>query len=73
MQQLEQLLNCSDVLHCVDNPIESENGVFKSVTDRYFYRFHYIVRKHGNKVLCIIIYVDDVEFADPCKTKTKKH
>lgn len=73
LSQLEQLLNCKDVLYCVENPRPSQDGVFRSVTDGYFYRFHFVVRRHGNQVLSIIIYVDDVEFADPCKSKTKKH
>jgi len=73
LQQLEQLLNCKDILHCIENPKPSEDGVFRSVTDGYFYKYHFVVRQHGNEVLCIIIYVDDVEFADPCKSKTKKH
>ncbi|XP_034255471.1 uncharacterized protein LOC117653726 [Thrips palmi] len=73
LPQLEQLLNCKDVLHCVDNPKPSKDGVLRSVTDGIFYKCHFVVRRHGNGVLSIIIYVDDVEFADPCKSKTKKH
>ncbi|XP_034255613.1 uncharacterized protein LOC117653807 [Thrips palmi] len=73
LQQLEQLLNCKDVLHCVDNPRPSPDGVFKTITDGYFYKAHFIVVRNGPKTLSIVIYVDDVQFADPCKSKKLKH
>lgn len=73
LPQLQQLLNCKDVLHCIDNPRPAPEGTYRSPTDGLFYRYNVLVLRHGNKVLCIIVYGDDVEFADPCKSKTKKH
>lgn len=59
LPQLEQQLNCKDVLHCVDNPKPIKKGEYHSVTSGLYYRCHRIVRLHGNKVLAIRIYCDD--------------
>ncbi|KAK3924618.1 Phosphomethylpyrimidine synthase [Frankliniella fusca] len=73
LPQLEQLLNCPDVLHSVLNPAPAPKGVYRSITDGLYYKHHFLVKQHGNKVLAITVYCDDVEFADPCKTKAKVH
>jgi hypothetical protein len=73
LPQLQQLLNCEDVLYCVKNPRQYREGEFRTVTDGLFFRYHSIVQQNAGIVLAILIYCDDVEFADPCKSKALRH
>lgn len=71
--QLQQLLNCEDVLKCVDNPHTHHPTVYKSALDGLAYRSNVLVQTHGNGVLAFELNTDDVEVTDPCKSKVKKH
>lgn len=73
LAQLEQLLNCKDVLDCADNPIPNKEEVFRSVTDGLLYKHNDIVQQHGPQTLCFIIHVDDAEVCDPLKSKAGQH
>lgn len=71
--QLEQLLNIPDILHFIDNPIPSQKGVYRTVTDGLFYKHHPVVVKHGTTTIAILIHMDDAEPCDPLKSKANKN
>lgn len=73
LARLEQLLNCPDVLKCVMNPLPSKKGVFRTITDGLFYKYHPVVQEHGNNTLIITFYIDDAEVCDALKSKANKH
>lgn len=73
LPQLEQFLNLPDVLECVENPLPNTDGMFKSVTDGFFYKYHPVVLKHGPQTLCFSMHVDDAEVCDPLKSHANKH
>ncbi|XP_034250241.1 uncharacterized protein LOC117650753 [Thrips palmi] len=73
LPQLEQLLNCKDVLECVDNPLPLDDELYRTVTDGLLYKYHQVTMEHGPQTLCFIIHVDDVEPCHALKSKTGKH
>lgn len=73
LAQLQQLLNCEDVLYCVDHPLPSQKGVFRTVTDGLFYKHHPVVLEHGPQTLAIVIHTDDAEICDALKSKANKN
>ncbi|KAJ1521813.1 hypothetical protein ONE63_003448 [Megalurothrips usitatus] len=72
LPQLEKLLNCEDVMKCVDNPQVSPPGVFRSILDGAFYRNHPVYLK-DNKALAVIAFTDGAEYVDGASTRTGKH
>ncbi|XP_034236312.1 uncharacterized protein LOC117642339 [Thrips palmi] len=73
LPQLEQLLNCPDVLKCIDNPLPHENGIYKTVMDGLFYRYHPVVLEHGPQTLAFFIHMDDADPCDALKSKANKN
>lgn len=72
--QLQQLLECKDVMDCVQNPKHSSGSIFADVTDGLFYKHHPVVTQNKDApVLTIALYYDDVELCDPLKTKVMLH
>ncbi|XP_034249693.1 uncharacterized protein LOC117650394 [Thrips palmi] len=45
LKQLESILQCKDILNCVDNP-KPPSSIFKSALDGYVYQNHPVVQKH---------------------------
>lgn len=72
LEQLEKILNCKDVLYCVDNPEESEPGVFRTVLDGCVYKFH-PVRKFDKNALAVILYQDGIEITDSDSSRAGIH
>lgn len=70
LRNLELYLNNHDVLSCVDNP-KFHDGTLRTVLDGSYYRSHEVF-KRDKKALSIIVYYDDVEFANPLGSKTRK-
>ncbi|XP_034236286.1 uncharacterized protein LOC117642319 [Thrips palmi] len=73
LPQLQELLRCSDVLHCVDNSKEPEEWTYESILDGLIYKCHPVVLKFGNTTLSIYIYHDGVEPSDLGSARVGKH
>ncbi|RLU16140.1 hypothetical protein DMN91_011899 [Ooceraea biroi] len=70
LRNLKFYLHNDDVLSCVDNP-KPYDGTIRTILDGSYYRSHKIF-KRDKKALSIIVYYDDVEFANPLGAKTRK-
>ncbi|KAK3929829.1 Queuine tRNA-ribosyltransferase [Frankliniella fusca] len=74
LPQLEQLLQCKDVMDCVKNPVPSQKGVYKSVTDGLFSKYHpvHVQSQNTNKSITLVFtaHVDDVDPCDALKSKS---
>ncbi|KAK3924512.1 Heat-inducible transcription repressor [Frankliniella fusca] len=62
LEQLESILQCEDILNCVDNP-KAPSDEFRSALDGYIYHNHPVAQKHPN-ALGIILYLDDIKAGD---------
>ncbi|XP_052119637.1 uncharacterized protein LOC127748795 isoform X1 [Frankliniella occidentalis] len=69
---LGKILEQPEVLHCVNNPQPTTEGVFKSPLDGYVYQNHPVVREHP-KALAIQLYLDGVEHTDSASSKSGEH
>lgn len=70
LRNLELYLNNDDVFSCVDNA-KPYDGTIRTILDGSYYRSHTVFRR-DRKALSIIVYYDDVEFANPLSAKTRK-
>jgi len=69
---LKTLLMNEDIRSNVDNPLEHENGVYRTVLDGSYYQENTFFREHKNS-LAIILYYDDLGIANPLGTSSKIH
>lgn len=72
LPMLENLLNCQEVLHCVDNPEPNIEGLFKGPLDGYAYNDNPVVKKFGRSTLAIASYDDDVGLTDSASSQSRK-
>ncbi|KAK3910325.1 Dehydrodolichyl diphosphate synthase complex subunit Dhdds [Frankliniella fusca] len=70
--QLSNILNCKDVLHCVENPRLSPAGTYHSLLDGSFYKNHPITKKHKNP-LCFVLHSDGAELTDLGSSRAGEH
>ncbi|XP_034256858.1 uncharacterized protein LOC117654365 [Thrips palmi] len=68
LPMLEALLNCPEVLHCIDNPKPSIDGVFADPLDGYAYKKHPLVQKYPG-TLGIRTYDDDAQCTDSASSQ----
>lgn len=71
LQVLERVLQCEDVLHCIDNPLQSQDGHFRTVLDGFWYRSHPVVAQDPF-TLAFVSYGDDVSPGDTLSVKGSK-
>lgn len=57
--QLESLLQCDDVLECIDNPKPAQDSLYRSALDGSYYKSHPVVLKYP-KAMGFILYLDDL-------------
>jgi len=72
MANLKTLLMNEDIRSNVDNPLEHENGVYRTVLDGSYYQENTFFREHKNS-LAIILYYDDLGIANPLGSSSKIH
>ncbi|KAJ1524623.1 hypothetical protein ONE63_011107 [Megalurothrips usitatus] len=70
LPMLELLLNCPEVLHCVDNPEPTEKGKFRGPMDGHSFRQNPLVKKFPD-TLGICSYDDDANCTDTASSKNK--
>lgn len=58
ISQLELVLQCKDILECIENPQVSSDNFIRSALDGYLYQNHPVTTKHP-KAIGIIFYLDD--------------
>ncbi|XP_052131088.1 uncharacterized protein LOC127751490 [Frankliniella occidentalis] len=80
LPQLEQLLNCPDVLKCVDNPEETDQWTYTTITNGIAYRKHPVVLKYKDSKsegegppLCVILYHDGIDPSDTASARSGKN
>lgn len=66
LEQLQSVLQCKDILSCVDNP-KPPSSEFRSALDGYVYQNHPISQKYPN-ALAVIFYLDDIKAGDTLST-----
>lgn len=69
LRVLEVLLQCEDILKCVQNPLQSDDGKFRCLADGFMWQSHPILMKHPN-ALVFIAYGDDLQPGDGLSSKS---
>ncbi|KAK3918481.1 Zinc finger protein SNAI1 [Frankliniella fusca] len=78
LPQLEELLNCTDVLKCIDNPEKNDQWTYTTITDGIAYRKHPVVLKYKDSEsegppLCVILYHDGIDPSDTASARSGKN
>lgn len=74
LKQLERLLQCKDVLHCVDNRKAPEGDMLKSVLDGTLYLQNVVVLNNADgTTITVLFYHDGVDVTDSASARAGKH
>ncbi|XP_034239132.1 uncharacterized protein LOC117644055 [Thrips palmi] len=68
LQVLEVLLQCEDILHCIQNPLKSEDGKIRYLADGYMWQSHPVLVKDPCSIV-IVAYGDDLGPGDGLSCK----